>query len=190
MSSVASDRVASVTSRVPRADQTADHAAIPRVSTSCRPLTRASQCRVCSTCSKNARFSLFGNESAIRTLIAELSAARSEIWFDFYAQRFVDDWGTPIEDSKVEWTEDVFPARTCRENHRARKAARRSIAVLERVTELINFHTFRNQLLFHCDGLYERKVGACNSSADKGGVDLELRVWGSGVRIPSGAPMT
>lgn len=74
-----------------------------------------------------------------------LALARSEMWFDFYVQRFVDDWRTPIEDSKVEWTEDVFPARTCGENHRARKAACRSIAVLKRVTELINFHAFLNQ---------------------------------------------
>jgi len=35
--------------------------------------------------------------------------ARSEMWFDFYVQRFVDDRRTPIEDSKVEWTEDVSP---------------------------------------------------------------------------------
>jgi hypothetical protein len=30
----------------------------------------------------------------------------NEMWFDFYIQRYVDD-RTPIEDSKVEWAEDV-----------------------------------------------------------------------------------
>src|SRR5262249_10101820 len=30
--------------------------------------------------------------------------AGSEVWFDFYVQRYVDDWHTPIENSKVEWT--------------------------------------------------------------------------------------
>jgi len=35
--------------------------------------------------------------------------ARAEMWFDFYVQRFVDDRRTPIEDSKVEWTEDISP---------------------------------------------------------------------------------
>jgi hypothetical protein len=33
--------------------------------------------------------------------------AGNEIWFDFYIQRFVDEESTPIEDSKVEWTESV-----------------------------------------------------------------------------------
>jgi len=33
--------------------------------------------------------------------------ARNEVWFDFYVQRYVDDKHTPIEDSKVEWTEDI-----------------------------------------------------------------------------------
>jgi hypothetical protein len=32
--------------------------------------------------------------------------AGNEVWFDFYIQRYVDR-RTPIEDSKVEWTEDV-----------------------------------------------------------------------------------
>jgi hypothetical protein len=32
--------------------------------------------------------------------------AGNEVWFDFYIQRYVDT-RTPIEDSKVEWTEDV-----------------------------------------------------------------------------------
>lgn len=33
--------------------------------------------------------------------------ARNEVWFDFYVQRYVDEKRTPIEDSKVEWTEDI-----------------------------------------------------------------------------------
>ncbi len=33
--------------------------------------------------------------------------AGTEVTFDFYVQRYVDDVRTPIEDSKVEWTEDV-----------------------------------------------------------------------------------
>jgi len=33
--------------------------------------------------------------------------AGNEVWFDFYVQRYVDEQHTPIEDSKVEWTEDV-----------------------------------------------------------------------------------
>jgi hypothetical protein len=32
---------------------------------------------------------------------------RNEMWFDFYVQRYVDEEHTPIEDSKVEWTEDI-----------------------------------------------------------------------------------
>ena len=35
--------------------------------------------------------------------------AKHEMWLDFYVQRFVDPVRTPIEDSKVEWTEDVAP---------------------------------------------------------------------------------
>lgn len=35
--------------------------------------------------------------------------ARAEMWFDFYVQRFVDDRRTPIEDSKVEWKENIAP---------------------------------------------------------------------------------
>ena len=31
----------------------------------------------------------------------------NEVWFDFYVQRYVDEEHTPIEDSKVEWTEDI-----------------------------------------------------------------------------------
>jgi hypothetical protein len=34
------------------------------------------------------------------------SLAGTEMWFDFYIQRHVDD-RTPIEDSKVEWKESV-----------------------------------------------------------------------------------
>ena len=30
----------------------------------------------------------------------------TEMWFDFYIQRYVDD-RTPIEDSKVEWQESI-----------------------------------------------------------------------------------
>jgi hypothetical protein len=33
--------------------------------------------------------------------------AGNEVWFDFYIQRYVDEKRTPIEDTKVEWTEDV-----------------------------------------------------------------------------------
>ena len=33
--------------------------------------------------------------------------AGNEVWFDFYVQRYIDEKYTPIEDSKVEWTEDV-----------------------------------------------------------------------------------
>ncbi len=33
--------------------------------------------------------------------------AGNEVWFDFYVQRYVDEDRTPIENSKVEWTEDV-----------------------------------------------------------------------------------
>ena len=36
-----------------------------------------------------------------KTLVA------NEMWFDFYVQRYVDEVHTPIEDSKVEWTEDI-----------------------------------------------------------------------------------
>jgi hypothetical protein len=31
----------------------------------------------------------------------------NEVWFDFYVQRYVNEEHTPIEDSKVEWTEDI-----------------------------------------------------------------------------------
>jgi hypothetical protein len=33
--------------------------------------------------------------------------AGKEVWFDFYVQRYVDEEHTPIEDSKVEWPEDI-----------------------------------------------------------------------------------
>ena len=33
--------------------------------------------------------------------------AGNEVWFDFYVQRYVNEKHTPIEDSKVEWTEDI-----------------------------------------------------------------------------------
>jgi hypothetical protein len=33
--------------------------------------------------------------------------AGNEVWFDFYIQPYVDERRTPIEDSKVKWTEDV-----------------------------------------------------------------------------------
>jgi hypothetical protein len=33
--------------------------------------------------------------------------AGNEVWFDFYVQRYVDEEHTPIEDSKVEWSEDI-----------------------------------------------------------------------------------
>jgi len=36
------------------------------------------------------------------------SLAGTEMWFDFYVQRYVDD-RTPIENSKVEWIEAVSP---------------------------------------------------------------------------------
>jgi hypothetical protein len=40
---------------------------------------------------------------------------RNEMWFDFYIQRYVDEKLTPIEDSKVEWTEDISkPERVAR----------------------------------------------------------------------------
>jgi hypothetical protein len=35
--------------------------------------------------------------------------AGNEVWFDFYIQRYVNEKSTPIENSKVEWTEDVSP---------------------------------------------------------------------------------
>ncbi len=43
-----------------------------------------------------------------RTLKKEMNdtLAATEMWFDFYVQRYVDH-RTPIEDSKVEWTEDI-----------------------------------------------------------------------------------
>ena len=40
-------------------------------------------------------------EEMNKTLVA------NEMWFDFYVQRYVDEVHTPIEDSKVEWTEDI-----------------------------------------------------------------------------------
>jgi hypothetical protein len=33
--------------------------------------------------------------------------AGNEVWFDFYVQRYVNEKHTPIEDSKIEWTEDI-----------------------------------------------------------------------------------
>ena len=33
--------------------------------------------------------------------------AGNEVWFDFYVQRYVDEEHTPIEDLKVEWSEDI-----------------------------------------------------------------------------------